>query len=69
MQQETAKNPRKFPEKFLKLFFKNLLTNRIRCDIIHTVAKITASHQADAKKNLKNLEKTFQKPLDKSKAM
>ena len=30
---------------------------------------MTAEHREDVKKNLKNFEKTFQKPLDKSKAM
>ena len=56
-------------EKILKLFFKNLLTNATRYDILSPVAKITASHRADVKKNLKNFEKTFQKPIDKFKAM
>ena len=69
MQRGRAKKTRKIPEKFLKLFFKNLLTNRTRCAIICTVAEITAPHRGDVKKNLKNFEKTFQKPLDRSKAM
>ncbi len=69
MQRGRTKKTRKIPEKFLELFFKNLLTNRDRYAIICTVAKITAFHQADVKKNLKNFEKTFQKPIDKSKTV